>query len=125
MTIAQTGEPTPRRPLRLWPGVVIVVIQWLARFVLPLVIPESVPYAFIGTLILGVGILIWWAFFSRAPGADRWIAVLLMIVTVFVTAPVSLGVGVPMNMKGAVGQATPAPPTPSSHTAMRRVRPRV
>ena len=40
MTIAQTNEPTPRKPLRLWPGVVAVVLQWLVWFVVPIVVPE-------------------------------------------------------------------------------------
>ena len=40
MTIGQADEPT-RKPLRLWPGVVIVVVQWLAWFVLPVVVPEA------------------------------------------------------------------------------------
>ena len=35
MTIAQTDEPTRQKPLRLWPGVVAVVLQWLARFGVP------------------------------------------------------------------------------------------
>jgi hypothetical protein len=30
--MAQTGEPTAQKPLRLWCGVVIVTVQWLARF---------------------------------------------------------------------------------------------
>ena len=35
MANAQTDEPTRLKPLRLWPGVVIVVLMWLARFVVP------------------------------------------------------------------------------------------
>ncbi len=31
----------PRESLRLWPGVVIVVVQWLLRFVVPVIIPEA------------------------------------------------------------------------------------
>ena len=30
MANGQTDEPTRQKPLRLWPGVVIVVLQWLA-----------------------------------------------------------------------------------------------
>ena len=35
MSIAQTDEPTRQKPLRLWPGAVIVVLQWLVGFVVP------------------------------------------------------------------------------------------
>ena len=38
MTIAQTDE-RPRKPLRLWPGVVAVVLLWLVRFGLKAVVP--------------------------------------------------------------------------------------
>ena len=41
MTTAQTDETTEQKPLRLWPGVLAVVLQWLAGFVLPSVIPEA------------------------------------------------------------------------------------
>ena len=33
MTIAQTGERTPQKPLRLWPGVVAAVLLVLLRCV--------------------------------------------------------------------------------------------
>jgi hypothetical protein len=39
MAIAQTDEPTPRKPLRLWPGVAAVALLWLARFGLKAAIP--------------------------------------------------------------------------------------
>ncbi len=44
MTTAQTDQPATQKPLRLWPGVLAVVLQWLARFVLPVVIPEAALY---------------------------------------------------------------------------------
>ena len=41
MAIA-TVEPTPQIPLRLWPGVVAVALQWLVWFVVPVFAPEAV-----------------------------------------------------------------------------------
>ena len=51
MTTAQVVDaPRPRKPLRLWPGVLIVVLQLLVRFVLPLVAPDLMQVAALGTL---------------------------------------------------------------------------
>lgn len=85
MTIAQTEEPTLRKPLRLWPGVVLVILQWLVRFVLPVVVPETMMYAVLGGLAGGVAIVVWWVFFSRAPWSERLGAVALMIAALFAT----------------------------------------
>ncbi len=35
-----TSENEQITPLRLWPGVVAVVLQWLGRFVLPVFLPD-------------------------------------------------------------------------------------
>ncbi len=86
MTIAQTDEPTPRKPLRLWPGVVIVILQWLVRFGLPVVEPEAMPIGMIGGLVGGLAIVVWWAFLSRAPWSERLGAIALMIVALFATS---------------------------------------
>ena len=86
MTIAQIDEPTPHKPLRLWPGVVIVVLQWLARFGVPIFVPEAIPFGVIGGLLGGLAIVVWWAFFSRAPRSERWGAVVLMIVALVATS---------------------------------------
>jgi outer membrane protein assembly factor BamB len=85
MTIAQTGEPTRRKPLRLWPGVVLVVLQWLARFVVPIVLPEATMYGVLGGLAGGLAIVVWWVFFSRAPWSERLGAIALMIVALAAT----------------------------------------
>ncbi len=85
MTIAQTDEPTPKKPLRLWPGVVAVVLQWLPWFVLPIFVPQAVMYGLIGGVFGGLVIVVWWLFFSRAPWSERVGAIVLMPVAVFAT----------------------------------------
>ncbi len=75
----RSGVPAQRKPLRLWPGVVIVMLQWLVRFGIPLVVPGAPIYGVFGGLIGGVAVVVWWAFFSRAPRVERWGAVALMI----------------------------------------------
>jgi len=85
MTTAQIDEPTRRRPLRLWPGVVIVALQWLARFGLPIVAPEAMMYGVLGGMAGGLAIVVWWLFFSRAPWSERLGAVALMIVALAAT----------------------------------------
>ncbi len=71
MTIAQTDEPTPRKPLRLWPGVVAVVLQWLLWFVVPIVAPDAAMFAMLGGVACGLAVVVWWLFFSRAPWSER------------------------------------------------------
>lgn len=93
MTIAQTDEPTPPKPLRLWPGVVIVVLQWLVRFGTPVVAPEATPFAVLGGLFGGLAVLVWWVFFSRAPWSERLGAIVLMVVALFATSRISPRVG--------------------------------
>src|SRR3990172_7151932 len=85
MANAQTDEPTRQKPLRLWPGVVIVVLQWLVRFGLPIVVPEALQFGVIGGLFCGLAIVVWWAFLSRAPWSERLGAVVLMLVALFAT----------------------------------------
>jgi outer membrane protein assembly factor BamB len=81
-------ESSPQKTLRLWPGIVLVVLQWLARFVLPIIAPNALIPAMLGAIILGLLVIVWWVFFSRAPGRERWIAVALMILAFFGTAQI-------------------------------------
>ena len=85
MTIAQTDEPTPQKPLRLWPGVLAAVLLLLVRFVVPIVVPEALMVGVIGGLVCGLAILVWWAFLSRAPWSERVGAIVLMGVAFFAT----------------------------------------
>jgi outer membrane protein assembly factor BamB len=85
MTHVENKEPMPRKPLRLWPGVVLVSLQWLAWVAAPLVAPGSAAVAVIGAFGAGVALLVWWLFFSRAPWLERVGAIVLMVASVFVT----------------------------------------
>ena len=76
---------TERRPLRLWPGVLIVALQWLIRFVVPIVAPDTLMYAVLAGLVGGVAVVIWWLFFSRAAVAERLGGIALMVLAMFVT----------------------------------------
>ena len=67
------GPSTPRQPLRLWPGVVAVALQWLVMFGLPVFFPEQGGIAILAGVAGALVVLLWWIFFSRAPwvGAHR------------------------------------------------------
>ena len=85
-TIAGTGGPTRRRPLRLWPGVAIVVLQWLAWLVLPVLAPSAATFGMIAAVAGGLAVVVWWLFFSRAAWTERLGALLLMAVAPFATS---------------------------------------
>src|SRR5229473_2942983 len=86
MTIAQTNELTPRKPLRLWPGVLAVVLQLLAWLILPMVVPGATIYGVLAGVFGGLVVLLWWLFFSRAPWSERVGAIVLMPVALFATS---------------------------------------
>lgn len=95
MTTAQTNELTPRKPLRLWPGVVLAIVLVLGRYVVPLIAPEvelfTLPLALLGIfagMLSALGILVWWMLFSRAPWLERLAAIILMIVAVIAIKPI-------------------------------------
>lgn len=89
----KTEQPaTPRKPLRLWPGVVMAIVLALVTYGLPLIAPDaeifSFPLAFLGMMagvLFAVAIIIWWLFLSRAPWPERVGAILLMIIALIAT----------------------------------------
>jgi outer membrane protein assembly factor BamB len=82
--ISQADKPTSRKPLRLWPGITLVVLQWLLWFGLPIFSKETGIIAVLGGFACGLAVIVWWLFFSRAPWVERVGAILVMIVTVVV-----------------------------------------
>ncbi len=81
----KSDEPPRQKPLRLWPGVVIVALQWLIRFVIPVFVPSVLQIGVMGGLLGGLAIFVWWAFFSRVPWTERLGAIVLMIVVLIAT----------------------------------------
>src|SRR5215212_3882121 len=82
MTTAQTDGPTTlRKPLRLWPGVVLAVLMLLARFGLKVVVPgfKGFEQGMMASLACVLALLVWWVFLSRARWSERLGAVALMV----------------------------------------------
>ena len=85
MATEYSEESTVKKPLRLWPGVVTVALAWLARFGIPMVLPDLTIFGVLAGLLGAVLVVVWWAFFSRAARIERWGAVVLMIVAMAAT----------------------------------------
>jgi outer membrane protein assembly factor BamB len=88
MSMEQAVAPTPRRSLRLWPGIVALALQWLAWFAFPAVFPAIAIYGLLFGVFAALVIVLWWLFFSRAPWLDRVGAIVVMPVAVVATRPV-------------------------------------
>jgi outer membrane protein assembly factor BamB len=86
MTTAQTNELAPRKPLRLWPGVIAVVLLWLAKLAVPFAFPDDAILGLLGAVVGGLVVLVWWLLFSRAPWLERVGAIVLMVVAVLGTS---------------------------------------
>lgn len=58
MANSQTEEPTRQKSLRLWPGVVAVVLLWLVRLGLKMVVPgfEGFDFGMMGGLLCALAI---------------------------------------------------------------------
>jgi len=85
MSTIHSGELAVRQGLRLWPGVLAAVLMWVARIVLPAIDSSLGLVAVGGGALIGVVILVWWLFFSRAPWLERIGATVLMVLGILVT----------------------------------------
>ncbi|HEV8062998.1 MAG TPA: PQQ-binding-like beta-propeller repeat protein [Gemmataceae bacterium] len=74
MSTATPGSLPVEPRLRLWPGVVLVVIQWACLKVPGLVFPGTMAqfmFMFFGPIATTILFVVWWLFFSRARWSDR------------------------------------------------------
>ena len=78
---------TTTKPLRLWPGIAAVVLQWLSRFGVKAIIPgiNGFGKAVMGSLIMTIVLILWWAFFSRARRIERFGGLALIVATLGLT----------------------------------------
>lgn len=78
---------TPANPLRVWPGIVAVALQWLARFGIKALIPgiKGFGRGMMVSFVFTVALIIWWAFFSRASRKERFGALGLIVVALGAT----------------------------------------
>lgn len=76
---------TDRKPLRLWPGVVLAILQLVLRFVVPAAAPDQLFNALMGSLACSAGIILWWLLLSRAPWVERLGAIVLISASLFLT----------------------------------------
>jgi outer membrane protein assembly factor BamB len=110
MTLPNVAELSARKPLRLWPGVILAVLVLLFRVVIPTLAPNLMLFgmavgvlAFLGGIFGGFAVLLWWLLFSRAPWAERLGALALMIVAV----PMTLRFVHPSIANGMMGMMLP------------------
>ncbi len=82
----KTSESINQKIIRLWPGIIIAILQWILWFVIPKFMSggTAISISVFGGMGCGLAIVVWWAFFSRAAKSDRWIAIILMIVSMVV-----------------------------------------
>ena len=82
--------------LRLWPGIALAVFSLLARFALPVAMPDTPIFGLdaglaglLGSVLGTLGIILWWLFFSRAPWAERLAALVVTALGISVTTAIA------------------------------------
>jgi outer membrane protein assembly factor BamB len=76
--LGHPSRPTPR--LRLWPLVLIVVLQWCAMLIPGWVAPATLYHfygGFFGPFLGGIAAALWWLLASRLPWTDRVVGLCL------------------------------------------------
>src|SRR5262245_18986694 len=88
---------TLSKPLRLWPGGVAAVLLVLAKYALPLAVPEAALYGVMGGLVLALVVLLWWLLLSRAPWSER-LGVIALMAAAFYATSYLVDVSIPMGI---------------------------
>ncbi len=86
----QTNHETglvQQKPLRLWPGFLVAALMLLLKFFIPSMVPDAMPIVTLGGAVLGLLMLVWWAFFSRATRLERWGGLVLVIIGLLAVRP--------------------------------------
>ncbi|HYO80140.1 MAG TPA: hypothetical protein VES20_01960, partial [Bryobacteraceae bacterium] len=100
MTFPPTGTGTRvARPLRLWPAVLIVALQTIIAFCVPLLLPDAGIVPVLAGVVGGAAVLVWWLFFSRAEWTER-VGVVAFIVAVMAVTPRILDASLATGMMG-------------------------
>src|SRR5688500_17607598 len=87
--MTQSNETAARKPLRLWPALVIIGIQIAGVAVAPVISGDPMLVG-IGAVVGGaVLIVMWWLFLSRALWLERIGALVLMVLLALVTKRVA------------------------------------
>jgi outer membrane protein assembly factor BamB len=66
--------------------VLVVVLQWLVMFGLPLFVPEQGGAAVLAGIVAAFAVLIWWLLFSRVAWPERLGAIVLIVLAVVFTS---------------------------------------
>jgi len=66
--------------------VVAAVLLVLIRFGVPIIFPDAKIFGVLGGILCAMLVVLWWAFFSRAPWPDRLGAIVLMVLGLMATS---------------------------------------
>src|SRR5262245_64945986 len=80
------NETTPRKPLRLWPGVLAAAVQ-LTGILIAIVLPSAGLAGMLAVVVGALAIIVWWLLFSRARWYERLGGAALMAAAVFAAKP--------------------------------------
>ena len=83
MSTTHTETLTPRKPLRLWPGVLIATLLVVAGYVVPIFARQYAGLGMMAAAGCALLVLLWWLLFSRARWYERLAAVALIAAAAF------------------------------------------